>query len=195
MGMQSKLSEKVMDTRFLELAYARKSLRSFLDKKVEWEKIITCLEAARVAPSAENVQPWRYLILDQKERIETFGKAAFSGIYRYSRWAMKAPVLVCIFAKLDILANRIGKEIQGTSFYLIDIGISGEHFVLQAKELGLGTCWIGWFNAKRGAGALEVPDSWRLVALLAMGYPKEKSLKIKPRKKLEEIAFFNRFKK
>jgi len=161
----------------------------------EMEKILTCLEAARLAPSAENVQPWRFVILNNVETKESFGKEAFSGIYRYSRWALKAPVLICIFAELDILANRIGKNIQGTQFYLLDIGIAGEHLVLQAQELGLGTCWIGWFNAKKGAKVLNVPRSWRFVSIIAMGYPTAKIQKERPRKSLQEIVFFNEYKK
>jgi nitroreductase len=185
----------VKETEFLKLAKSRKSIRKFSEQKVERESIITCIEAARVAPSAENVQPWRFIVLDERESILEFGTEAFSGIYRYSKWAMKAPVIICVAAKLDVLANRIGKEIQGTAFYLIDIGIAGEHLVLQAQELGLGTCWIGWFNAKKSAKILNLPKQWRLVSLVALGYPKKSYFKNRERKSLEEIVYFNNFKK
>jgi nitroreductase len=134
---------------FLELVQSRRSIRKYQDKPVEREKILQCIEAARLAPSAENVQPWRFIILDDPEIIRQMSDQAFSGIYSPIRFAAKAPVIVVILAKLDILANRIGKQIQGTQFYLLDIGIAGEHLVLQAQELGLGSCWIGWFNARK----------------------------------------------
>jgi len=179
----------------IDLIRHRKSVRDFLDRPVEREKIITCIEAARLAPSAENVQPWRFLVLDEPARIKDFSEQAFSGVYRYTRWAAHAPVIITIFAERDFLANRLGKEIQGTHYYLIDVGISGEHLVLQAEELGLGTCWIGWFHAKNTRRYFGVPRGWRAVSLLAMGYPKYKKKEKSPKKKIAEILYFNYYKK
>lgn len=197
--MNENSNKSIIDNTFLQLVKARRSVRKFADRLVERDKIITCIEAARLAPSAENVQPWRFIVMDKEEIIDKFSKEAFSGIYRYTRWASRAPVLIAIAAQLDWLANRLGKEIQGTSYYLIDIGIAGEHLVLQALELGLGTCWIGWFQARKARKVLQLPRSWKVVALLAMGYPREKKReskkKIKELKGLEEILFFNGYKK
>ena len=125
---------------FTELVTSRRSIRKYQDKKVEREKIIKCIEAARVAPSAENVQPWRFIIIDEPGLKDQLAKKAFSGIYTPTRFAAKAQVIIVILAWLDIFANRIGKQIQGIHYYFIDIGIAGEHFVLQAHELGLATC-------------------------------------------------------
>ena len=182
----------VLPTRFLDLVRQRRSVRVYADRPVEREKLVTCVEAARLAPSAENVEPWRFVIIDDPELKEKVAAEAFSGIYRPTRWAAKAPALVAILAKLDILANRIGAQVQGTHYYLIDIGIAGEHFVLQAQELGLGTCWIGWFNEKKARKALGIPRSYRLVCFISVGYPAKSSLKPKKRRSLEEILFFNR---
>ncbi|MEJ2635840.1 MAG: nitroreductase family protein [Calditrichia bacterium] len=180
---------------FSELVRNRHSVRKFLPDTVEREKIVACIEAARLAPSAENVQPWRFVVLDEPDAIENFGASAFSGLYRFSRWAAQAPVIVAIFAELDWIANRLGKQIQGTNYYLIDIGIAGEHIVLQARELGLGSCWIGWFDAAKGARALNAPGKWKLAALLALGYPAGNQAKIKGKRSLEDILFFNGYKK
>ncbi|UCE19078.1 MAG: nitroreductase family protein [Gemmatimonadota bacterium] len=182
-------------TPFQRLIRDRRSIRSFLDKPVEREKILSCIEAARWAPSAENVQPWRFIVIDDPQLREEFGKAAFSGIYYPSRFAAKAPLLIVVLAKKDLLANVIGKQIQGTSWYLIDIGITGEHIVLQAQELGLGTCWVGWFNAKKVRTFLHIPPRYKVVILIAMGYYSEKPARVKQRKPLEEIVSFNGFKK
>ncbi|MEW5901511.1 MAG: nitroreductase family protein [Acidobacteriota bacterium] len=169
----------------------RRSVRRYLDRPVEREKILVCLEAARLAPSAENVQPWRFLVLDDPAVKEKFSAAAFSGIYSFSRFAARAPVLIVILARLDILANRIGKQIQDVSFYLLDIGIAGEHLVLQAEELGLGTCWIGWFNARKTRKYFGIPRKYKIVSLMALGYSEQRPPREKNRKSLSEIAWFN----
>jgi nitroreductase len=159
---------------------------------VEREKILTCIEAARRAPSANNVQPWRFLIIDDPELKAKFAKEAFSGIYFISKFAEKAPVIIIILARLDIIANRLGRQIQDIQFYLIDIGIAGEHIVLQAEELGLGTCWIAWFNARKTRKFFNIPRKYKIVSLMAMGYYERKPSAEKKRKKLEEIAWFNK---
>jgi nitroreductase len=76
-----------------------------------------------------------------------------------------------MMARLDLLANNLGRLVQGTQFYLLDLGIAGEHFVLKAEEQGLGTCWIGWFNLKAVRKLLDIPRKYRLVAMLSAGYP------------------------
>ena len=176
---------------FLSLVTSRRSVRRFRQTPVEREALLKCAEAARLAPSAENVQPWRFVMVDDPALKAELAKHAFSGLYRATRWAEKAPVMVVILAELDILANRIGKEITGISYYLIDIGIAGEHFVLQAQELGLGTCWIGWFSQKGVRKALDLPRKYRPVSLLAVGYPDFREQREKKRRSLEEICWFN----
>ena len=185
----------VQPTPFQELVRNRRSVRRYLDKPVEREKILACLEAARLAPSAENVQPWRFLVIDDPDVRQQFAAAAFSGIYSFSRFAAKAPVLIIILARPDLLANRIGKQIQGVSFYLIDVGIAGEHFALQAEELGLGTCWMGWFNSRRTRKFFRIPRQFKIVCLMTLGYHEARPGRDKSRKTLSEIAWFNRLPK
>ena len=132
------------------------------------------------------------MIIDNPELKSQLAKEVFSGIYFISKFAAKAPVLIMILARLDIIANRIGKQIQNIHFYLIDIGIAGEYIVLQAEELGLGTCWIGWFNSRKARRFLKIPRKYKIVSLMAMGYYEKRPPKEKKRKKLEEIAWFNR---
>ena len=154
---------------------------------------MTCIEAARLAPSAENVQPWRFLVVDDRDMIERLSRAAFAGIYRPTRFASKAPVMIVMMARPDIIANRIGAGIQGTQYYLLDLGIAGEHIALQAAELGLGTCWIGWFNANAVRAFFKIPKKFRIVSLLAVGYPESAPKKEKHRRSQSDIAWFNRF--
>jgi nitroreductase len=180
---------------FLELVKRRRSIRHFLRRPVPRGAIESCIEAARLAPSAENVQPWRFLVLDERERILKFGEQAFSGIYRFSRWALNAPVLVVIMAKLDVLANRIGKHLQGTQYYLLDVGIAGTHLMMRANELGLGGCWIGWFNARKAAKALGLPKKYRVVCCMALGYYDEPAAERKKKLEMAKIAWFNEVKR
>jgi len=177
---------------FQKLVEQRRSIRRYLEKPVDKEKILACIEAARLAPSADNVQPWRFLIIDDPQLKAKFSKEAFSGIYYISRFAAQAPVLILVLGRLDIIANRLGKQIQKIHFYLIDIGIAGEHIVLQAEELGLGTCWIGWFNMRRARKIFNIPHKYKIVSLISMGYYEKKPIKRKKRRKLEDIVWFNK---
>lgn len=177
---------------FQQLVRKRRSIRKYLEKPVEREKVLICLEAARMAPSADHVQPWRFLIVDDPEVKKNFSDKVFSGIYSSSKFARKAPVIIVMLAKLDVVANRIGKQIQGIHFYFIDMGISGEHIVLQAEELGLGTCWIGWFSTKKTRKLLNIPRKYKIVSLMSMGYYEKRPSKEKKRKTLDEIVWFNK---
>ncbi|HEX9933826.1 MAG TPA: nitroreductase family protein [bacterium] len=181
--------------RILKAVLDRRSVRKFDARSVEREKILACVEAARLAPSAENKQPWRFVVLEDAEARRQFAEAAFSGIYRPTRWALDAPVLVVLLAELNVVAHRLGRLIQGTQYYMIDVGIAGEHFVLQAQSLGLGTCWIGWFNARRAHRALKLPRKIKVCEILAVGYPASDLRPRQPkRKSLGDILFFNGWK-
>ncbi len=175
----------------LDLIRARKSVRKYLDRPIDRDKLVTCIEAARLAPSAENVQPWRFIIIDDPELKRRFCRKATKGIYRPSRFIENAAAVIVILARLDLVANVLGRGIQGTQYYLLDIGIAGEHLVLQAQEFGIGTCWIGWFNAKKAKKALNIPARYRVVSLIAMGYPAEGGTKKKGDLPMERILFFN----
>ncbi|HDQ45507.1 MAG TPA: hypothetical protein ENN17_08435 [bacterium] len=171
---------------------ARRSVRRFDPRPVERDKIRLCLEAARLAPSAENSQPWRFLVLDDPDRIRDFSSRVFSGLYAPTRWAAKAPVLIVILAELDFLANRAGKFITGVPYYLIDVGIAGEHLVLRAESLGLGTCWIGWMDMRKARRFFGLPRRIRVCGVIAMGYPDSSvRKKTKKRKALDEIVRWN----
>jgi nitroreductase len=178
----------------LELLKQRKSVRNFLDRPVEREKILMCLEAARVAPSACNSQPWKFVIVDDRELKKKLCKKAFGGIYAINHFCRTAPVIVVVVSEKSKFLARIGGMFRGTKYYLIDIGIAGEHFVLQAEDLGLGTCWIGWFNESAVKSLLNIPNNKKIDILIALGYyDKEKVKAEHAREPLDKITSFNSY--
>ena len=176
---------------FLELVKKRRSVRKFSDRAVEREKIELCLEAARRAPSACNAQPWRFLVFDEPGKKETLCRAACSGIYRNSGFISRAPVVIVALSLRGKLLPGLAGRFQGKHYPLIDLGIAGEHLVLQAAESGLGTCWVGWFNGPAVTKLLRLPKGENPTVLIPLGYPADDKSASPDRKGLGEIAAFN----
>ena len=178
----------------LDLIKHRKSVRNFTDRPVEREKIMTCLEAARLAPSACNSQPWKFIVVDDRQLKNRLCKVAFGGIYSINAFCKTAPVIVVVISEKSKFIARIGEMFRGTKYYLIDIGIACEHFVLQAEDLGLGTCWIGWFNEKAVKSLLNIPQHKKIDILIALGYyDREKLSAEHGREPMDKIASFNSY--
>jgi nitroreductase len=176
----------------MDIIRHRRSIRLFLDKPVEREKILRCLEAARLAPSAVNLQPWKFIVVDDKKTGEKLFQASFRGIYFFNQWASKVPVfVVVVIDKHGLISNLIG-IMRDTLRALLDIGIATEHFILQAEEVGLGTCWMGGFDEKGVKRILDIPGNKKVAAIIALGYPDSTEIiKEQERRKLEEISAFN----
>jgi len=178
----------------LDLLKHRKSIRDFLDRPVERKKIMMCLEAARLAPSACNSQPWKFIVVDDRQLKDKLGDAAFRGIYSMNSFCKMAPVMVVVVSEKSKFSARIGGMFRGTKYYLIDIGVAIEHFVLQAEDLGLGTCWIGWFNERAVKSVLEIPNRKKIDILIALGYyDREKTSSEHSREPIDKIASFNSY--
>ena len=177
----------------MDIIKKRRSVREYLDKPVEDEKIEQIVEAARLSPSSCNSQCWRFVVTkgDIKEQII---KKGLGGIVLANRWAKSAPVIIAACADLNFLTHKVGAGIKGIEYHLLDIGIAVEHLVLRATELGLGTCWIGWFNERAVRRILKIPRSIKIVALITLGYPKgELELHEKQRLDLKRILFWNKY--
>ena len=133
---------------FLNLVKKRQSTRRFLDQPVERDKIERCIEAARLAPSATNTQPWKFIVVDNPELKEKVAQKTFNQIVSFNRFSLQAPVLIVITSNRMNLSNKITQTLKNRELTPIDIGISAEHICLQAAEEGLGTCFMGWFDEK-----------------------------------------------
>ncbi|MBN2152373.1 MAG: nitroreductase family protein [Candidatus Lokiarchaeota archaeon] len=151
----------------------RRSVREYDPRPIEQWKVRAVLEAARLAPSSTNSQPWRILVVTDPALKDGMARATPAGINRHP-WMRDAPailVLCAVKSGVQKFAQLIGKN-----YHLVDMGIVGEHIVLAAAELGLGTCWVGWFHKSRVRKLLGIPLAWELVCLLPVGYPKDCSL-------------------
>ncbi len=166
----------------------RRSVRSYRPDPVPREMIESCVEAARFAPSASNSQGWRFFVAegDVKKRLV---KEALGGVVVPNRFAAEAPVIVALAMRRSVVTHRLGAGIKGIDYHLLDAGIAGEHFVLRAAELGLGTCWIGWFEKKKAKRILDIPSSWDLPALITLGFAAEEP-KSRERRSSSEILTF-----
>ena len=106
-----------------------------------------------------------------------------------NKWLEQAPVVIVGCSQLDVIATRVGARVTGIEYYQIDLGIAMEHMVLKATELGIGTCWIGWFDESSIKDILGIPKKIKVSALLALGYPKNAPVKKRKRKPSDKIAF------
>ena len=177
-----------MPTPFDDILAKRQSIRSFRDHPVSPGDLLAIFEAARAAPSACNSQTWRFIAVSTPRTIRQIAEEAMRPVIP-NRWLAQAPLIIVGCSQLDIIANRIGSRISGIEYYRIDLGIAMEHMVLKATELGLGTCWIGWFSEDKVKTILHIPKRIRVSAMLAVGYSNETRPKSRSRKPLEQILF------
>jgi len=173
--------------KFLELARRRSSVRRYAAKPVPREAIDRCLEAARLAPSACNSQPWSFIVIDNSEMLAKLADQAFSGIYKMNSFTRQAPVLIVVVTERSVYSAMLGGYLRGTQYSLIDIGIACEHLVLQATEEGLGSCWLGWFNERAVKKFLRLPRSAKVDIMISLGYPQQGEERQKTRKSLDQI--------
>ncbi len=184
----------------------RRSSIIFQDRSVEREKLDAMLEAARLAPSSYNHQPWRYIVVNQKEALEKARKGLAAGNF----WAKQAPVLIISLSKPEF-----DDQVDGKDYYLYDIGQSVMSLALEAEHLGLSTHQMLGFTEAVVKKEFAIPDEWRVIVVISVGYAadlssekrgviekfgmrvfekiRERMVKPRERKSLQEIASFNTF--
>ena len=186
-------SDEREESPLLGLIRQRRSCRAYAPgRPVPRQCIERCLEAARLAPSACNRQPWRFIVVQDPGTLERIRQEALLPGLPHT-WLEHVPVLIALGAELKLVTHRLAPAISGIPYYLIDLGIAGEHFVLAATEMGLGTCWIGWFNERAVKRLLHVPRGVRLASLIALGYPQETQRPQAGRQGLEQIVSWDRW--
>jgi nitroreductase len=176
---------------FIDVIKSRRSVRSFIKKEVNQEKIEYIFNCARLAPSWMNKQCWHFIVVKNSERINDIAKASI-----INRWLKNAPVI--IVACSDPLSSY---KKNGIDYSIVDVSIAFEHMILAAADIGLGSCWIGGFDHKKVKTILEIPPRIKIIAMTPLGYPInnnsiiEKSKKIivrnTKRKSLREIIHYD----
>lgn len=170
---------------FIELVKHRTSCRSYEPKPVSREHLELMLEAARLAPSACNKQPWRFAVVtDEAIRMRLINESFLKGIPM--RWAENAGAIIALGMERSTVTHKVATKISGVDYPLLDVGIAGEHLVLQAEELGLGTCWIGWIKPPVVRKIVGWPRAIEPVSLITVGWPSGER-KVRSRLAAEDI--------
>lgn len=173
---------------FLELAKKRYSVRSYKSKAVSDEDLNYVLEAGRVAPSAVNYQPWKFLVIKEKENLEKV-----CDLY-HRDWFKQAPVVIILFAD----HSQAWKRADGKDHADIDVAIAADHMTLAASDKGLGTCWICNFDKQKTVEFFNLPEHLEPVVFLPLGYPSSETNTERhgeKRKPLEDIVWFEKVKR
>ncbi len=176
----------------LELIRQRQSDRKYSDKPVEQEKLGRILEAGRLAPSACNAQPWKFIVVDNPEILARVADAASAKLLGMNTFVAQARVFIVVVRENPNVSSRIGGGVKDKDYSYIDIGIATENICLQAKAEGLGTCIIGWFDERKMRKVLNIPSSKRIPVIIAAGYP-EAETREKRRKPADQTVSYNSY--
>jgi nitroreductase len=160
----------------------RSSVRSYKATDVEEEKITKILEAARLSPSANNRQAWKFIVIKDKETKVKLARAALG-----QSFIETAPVVI-----VGCGTDATSVMTCGQPNHTVDVSIAFSHMILQAYELGLGTCWIGAFKENEVKKILNIPERVRVVAMTPLGYPSGAPSK-KSRKRLDQIVCYEKY--
>ena len=167
---------------FKELIKKRYSVRAYRSDPVEDEKLEQVLDAARLAPTASNRQPFQFVV------IHTTGRETeMSRIYK-ATWFRKAPVVICACA----VPSQAWSRMDNKNYSEVDVTIAMDHLILAATELGLGTCWIAAFDPAAARDVLGLPEGAEPVAFTPLGYPADEA-KAKQRKPLSKLVRYERW--
>ncbi len=162
-----------------EAITTRRSVRSYEETPVPKEKLERILEAARLAPSANRVQPWHFIVVTDAEKRKELSKG------RWAKFLTNTPTVIV----------ACGDAKAAPKWCVVDVSSATENLVIAATNEGLGTCWVGSFNEKQVKSLLKIPDHFKVVALMAVGYTRKKTTltrriaaAVRGRKKLEDIV-------
>jgi nitroreductase len=156
--------------KMLEVIISRQSDRKYSDKPVEKEKLDRILEAGRMAPSACNAQPWKFIVITEPDLLKKIADAATAKLTGMNSFVGQAPLMLVVIREQPNFSSKIGGTIKNKDYSLIDIGIASENICLQAKAEGIGSCIVGWFDEKLLRKLLAIPGSKRVELIITLGY-------------------------
>jgi len=179
---------------FFELIQIRESCRQYADKMVEPEKITKILEAARLAPSGCNSQPWHFTVITEKQEADTLRgliiNGAGDGTSKLNTFVKSAPAFIVVSEEKAKLFPWPEKKYGSQHFAQLDVGQSVAYLTLAAADIGLGTCIIGMLCDREVEKLVKMPDESTVRMVITLGYPAEdkKPPRKKDRKDLSEIV-------
>ena len=177
---------------FLELAQNRQSDRAYSDKPVEPEKLERILEAARIAPSACNAQPWKIIVVSDAEKRMQVADATANKLLAMNHFTKQAPLQLVILEENANFTSTVGGWATEKHYPHLDLGILAAHITLAATDEGLGSCIIGWCDEKKVRKALDIPKSKRVMLVILLGYSAQ-PLRNKKRKTKDEIVSYDKY--
>lgn len=176
---------------FIDLAQVRRSIRSYKDTPVEKEKIEKCLEAARLSPSSTNSQPWKFIVVDNSDLKNKVADASVN-VLGINKFVHEAPVIVAVVAERLNILSKVGELKQKKDYIGLNVGLATSHFCLQAAELGLGTCILGFFDEHKIQTLLDIPSNKRVTLLITLGYADAEPKPLN-RKEVSEMSSWNKY--
>ncbi len=160
----------------------RRSVRAYDKREIAQDVLLKVLEAARLAPSANNKQPWKFVIVRDAAMRKALAKAA-----KEQQFVAEAPVII---AAVALEPERV--MTCGVPSYAVDLAIAVDHMTLAAVEQGLGSCWLGAFYQEDVKKLLGIPKEFKVAALLTLGYARDQA-RFKNRKEVEEIVSYEKW--
>ena len=170
---------------FLEIAKQRQSCRSYEDREVEPEKLEAILEAARLAPSACNGQPYHFTVCRGAKAEEVAKATQGMGM---NKFASQAPVLIVVSEENYVKSAAVGAKVKNNDYRSMDIGIAVAYLTAAATELGLSTCILGWLDDNKLRSLCSLKHPARLV--ITLGYAADEKARAKKRKSLDELVSY-----
>ncbi|MGB8491210.1 MAG: nitroreductase family protein [Bacteroidales bacterium] len=176
----------------LDLILHRQSDRKYSDRSVESDKIDRITEAGRMAPSACNSQPWKFIVVNDPMVLKDLARAAVEPLTGMNSFAGQAPVIIVIVRENPNFSSKFGSSVKRKDYSRIDIGITCQNICLQATAEGLGSCILGWFDEKKVRKILRIPSSKRVELLITLGYA-ESEYREKRRKPKDQVVSYNTY--
>ncbi|NQT94750.1 MAG: nitroreductase family protein [Lentisphaerae bacterium] len=172
---------------FLRLAARRRSCRTYRSVPVPRERIEKLIEAARLAPSACNRQPWRFAVVTEEETRQALAREGIlPGLSM--EWIADAPVVIAMGIRASTVTHSVAPLFSGVDYAWMDVGIAGEHLVLEATQQGLGSCWIGWIRPAKVRNIVRWPHDVKPAALITIGWPAAEETPPRPRLPPDQIT-------
>lgn len=173
---------------FLQLCAQRQSCRDFLPQRIEHEKLLKCIEAARLTPSACNSQPWKFVVVESPDKVAQVAKC--TQVLGANAYTSTAQSFIVVLEEHATLLPKLREIIDSQYFAKGDLGAVTATICYEAQSQGLGSCILGLFDREKLAKILGLPNEQRFFLVVALGYPTNPQTRPKSRKSIEEIADF-----